>query len=100
MEIKNGVVLAGLDIKMRPVLIAAEQIWEANRHELVVTGGLEGVHSAGSLHYYGLALDLRHRYFSDDIKEWVAEELQRLIGSNYDVVIERTHIHVEYDPKG
>jgi len=105
MKVKEGVVLAGLDIKMRPVLIAAEKIWSNYGQELVVTCGLNGEHSAGSYHYYGLALDFRHRYFTDIQKDMVAEELMDKLRRvencqvfhDYDVVIENTHIHVEYD---
>ena len=99
MKIKDGVILAGLDIKMRPVLIIADHMWEQFNQELVVTAGLDGAHSAGSLHYYGLALDLRTRYFSDVDKKVIAESLQDSLGDKFDVVLHSSHIHVEYDPK-
>ena len=63
MKLKNGVIISGLRIEMRPVLIEAEKIWKENGDELVVTAGLDGVHSSASLHYYGYALDLRIRNF-------------------------------------
>lgn len=99
MKIKEGVILAGLDIRMRPVLIAAERIWQKAGHELVVTSGLEGTHSAGSLHYYGLALDFRTHYLNAEQLPELAEKLREALGPDYDVVIEKTHIHVEYDPE-
>lgn len=98
MKIKEGVVLAGLDIKMRRVLIEAEDVWHFHGEELVVTSGLEGTHSAYSFHYYGLALDFRHRYFSEDVRKIAVEDLQLALGKSFDVVLEKTHIHVEYDP--
>ena len=102
MKIKDGVILAGLDIKMRPALMAADYIWKLHDQELVVTAGLDGAHSAGSLHYYGLALDLRTRYFEDDGAEAAVElqyELDKLCRGGYDVVLHSSHIHVEYDPE-
>jgi len=52
-----------------------------------------------SLHYKGLAIDLRTR----DLKSGVAEKLIRLLkeklGRSYDIVLEPDHIHLEYDPK-
>ena len=97
MQLKQGVILCGLDIRMRRVLIAADRIWHSLGQELVVTSGLDGVHSAGSLHYYGLALDFRTRYFSPDEAEAAAAVLQETLGEKFDVVLHSTHIHVELD---
>lgn len=99
MQIKEGAIIAGLDIKMRPVLINADKIWKELGQELVITAGLDGVHSAGSLHYYGLAVDLRTRYFSEEEKEVAASRLMSDLGSDYDVITHSSHIHVEYDPR-
>ena len=99
MRIKKGAVLAGLDLRMRNVLQTADQIWALHGQELWVTAGLDGEHSAGSLHYYGLALDLRTRYFDKPTLRKVAEKLEKALGKNYDVVVHKSHIHVEYDPK-
>lgn len=65
MQIKSGVVMSGLRLCMRPVLIFADEIWRKHDQELVITSALDGVHSAGSFHYYGFAVDFRTRYFSD-----------------------------------
>ncbi len=96
MKIKKGVNIQGIDIRIRPVLIASEAIWKKHGKEVVVTGGMEGEHSAGSFHYYGLALDLRIHYFTKTEKNDVFQELKRGLGSSFDVVLHRTHIHVEY----
>ena len=98
MIIKRGVSLQGLHISMRPVLVHAELIWALlGREEGVgITSGTEGTHSAGSLHYYGLALDLRTRYWDIDS----ASEAYRLMVEalpEFDVVLEGNHIHVEND---
>ena len=99
MKIKDGANIQGLDMRMRPVLVNAERIWKDAGQELVVTSGLDGEHSAGSLHYYGLAVDLRTRYFSHVLVIEVAKKLKNCLGKVYDVVVKPTHIHVEYDPK-
>ena len=58
MKIKKGVSLQGLKLVMRRALQEAEKIWNILGEELVITSGTETYeHSAGSLHYYGLALD-------------------------------------------
>jgi len=97
MKLKNGVIISGLRIEMRPVLIEAEKIWKENGDELVVTAGLDGVHSAGSLHYYGYAVDLRIRNFDKNSIPGIAARLKSSLSSDYDVILHNTHIHVEYD---
>ena len=97
MKIKKGVILAGLQIEMRPVLKAANQIWQLHQDELVITAGLEGEHSAGSLHYYGYALDLRTRNFSKSVQKQIVVRLKERLGPDYDVILHSTHMHVEYD---
>lgn len=100
MKLLPAVILNGLDIRMRPALVTADRIWREHGQELVVTCGLNGVHSAGSLHYYGRALDFRTRYFSAGDKESVVNALRHSLSDDYDVVPHDTHCHVEYDPKG
>lgn len=96
MLIKKGVCLLGLQPQMRKVLIKADEIWTDFGEELVITSAVDGLHSAGSLHYYGLALDFRIRYFNPEDRERIAVLLSVELGSDYDVVLESTHIHVEY----
>jgi hypothetical protein len=97
MQIKKDVVLSGLKIEMRKALIEAEALWKENSQELVVTAGLDGLHSAGSLHYYGYALDFRIRYFDAAEKPGIARALKERLGGDYDVILHKTHIHVELD---
>jgi len=101
MKIKKGANIQGLDIRMRPVLVEADKIWRELGHELVITSGLDGEHSAGSLHYYGLAVDLRTNYFTDKEKATAADRLRRRLDPpfnwRYDIVVEQTHIHAECD---
>lgn len=107
MKIKDDSVnLWGLQPEMQPVLKWAEGIWESFIHgDLVITSARDGIHSAGSLHYYGYAVDLRTwdsegEQISMEIKQEMAKILRLHLAeysSNYDVIIHSTHIHVEYD---
>jgi hypothetical protein len=96
MQIKEGASLQGLQLVMREALIAGDAIWKGKNQELVVTSGTDGVHSAGSLHYYGLAVDFRTHYFTEPEKITVFNQLRNEL-PEFDVVLEKTHIHVEYD---
>ena len=93
MRIKSGVILAGLHPSMRTALIEADLIMKEHGFSLVITSGLEGTHSAGSLHYYGFAFDARTRHLEGKEKEIHKEISDALPG--FDVVLERTHIHIE-----
>ena len=103
MKLKKGVILAGLNVNMRTVLIHAESIWKKykgyKKSGCVVTAGLDGLHSAGSVHYYGRALDFRVWWLSKDQVNKIARGLRDRLNPNYDVIIHKTHIHVEWDPK-
>lgn len=99
MIIKKSASLNGLQLVMRPVLVIASSVWVDYGQELTVTCGTDGTHSAGSLHYYGLALDLRTKYFNEKTKFKVFKDLKDKLGSKYDVVMHTTHIHVEHDPE-
>ena len=82
---------------MRIVLIRAEAVWNEFGRELCVTSGKEGTHSAGSLHYYGYAVDLRTRFWLRKKKLKVFETLKQRLGSDYKVIWHKTHIHVGYN---
>ena len=97
MKIKEGASIQGLDIRMRSALIAADKLWITHGHELVITSGLDGEHSAGSLHYYGLAVDFRTRYFDVMCQRRISKTLGLELGNNFDVILHKSHIHVEYD---
>jgi len=69
--------------------------------EFCITSVIDGKHRPNSLHYSGLAFDLRTRHLKteDGVKN-VAAEIRGALGREYDVVVEKDHIHIEYDPKG
>jgi hypothetical protein len=103
MDIKPGADIRGLRNVMRYPLSVAERIWEENgRSEgITITCGLNGVHSAGSLHPCGLAVDLRTRYFTSEIASDVARRLRstlKVVDTNYGVKLESDHIHVQWRP--
>jgi len=98
-RLKHGVSVAGV----RPEIVLAMQITASVLQEmgekLVVTSCLEGRHERNSLHYAGLAFDLRTRTLKVDPSE-VTGRLREALGPEYDVVLEPDHIHVEFQPEG
>jgi hypothetical protein len=111
MKIKLGATITGLKIQMRRVMMIADYVWKDFGQECVITSGTETtefnnledenplIHSPGSLHPFGYALDFRTRYFSELDKQRVAAKLSAKleeISPQYRVITEKTHIHVEY----
>ena len=73
----------------------------------IVTGISEEGHSKGSRHY-GILGDIRCRAFDIRSSELTQEEQTKIsaelnvrlaAGREYDLVWERLHLHIEYDPK-
>lgn len=79
----------------------AASAYGAHGVELVVTSLRDGRHMQGSLHYSGNAVDLR-RWDIDakQVTSQVVAQIRSQLGSDYDVILESDHIHIEFDPKG
>ena len=98
MRLKKGVQIRGLRAEMAVALIIANEVCEKLGVEMVITSCTEGKHSWGSLHVSGGAFDFRKWEFSDGGIE-ARKMLKKKLGAEFDVVLERTHIHVEFQPK-
>jgi hypothetical protein len=95
MKVKAGVIIQGLAPCMRKALIVCERIYHRHGTQFVITSGLDGCHSAGSLHPYGYAIDCRTRDLkSEENRIEVYEQLKSEL-NEYDVVLEKDHIHIE-----
>jgi hypothetical protein len=90
----GGVSLGKLDPSMQPVMRTVALVWGSE--EPVITSTWEGTHSSSSWHYFCRALDFRLPKNVDGM----IDVLKNRLGKDYDVVLESTHIHIEYDPKG
>ena len=108
--VKEGVQLDGLE----PVMVPAVQA--ANHAALTLTGdpatitsGLDGEHGTGSLHFEGLALDIRRldrhvdnfggvHFLDAELAERQARTIRASLSPDFDVVLEANHVHIEYDP--
>lgn len=104
-KIKDEVSVSGLKPEIIIAWNIADQIYEQlDIPECVLTSGTDGVHKTGSLHYNGYAIDIRTRNFPNGgtnsaLVYLVCNELKNRLGSQYDIVKESHHIHIEFDPK-
>ncbi len=107
----NSVKLDGIQPIMRHAMKWADIVWRDLGRECVITAGTEAVkdgaliHSTGSLHPMGLALDFRTRYFDDggdqaafDLELYLNRINGRLDSGQFQVIQHKTHIHVEFEP--
>lgn len=69
------------------------------QYDCVITSASDGKHGPHSLHYEGKALDLRTRHLSGQGLQAVFEKLKESLGPQFDVVMEATHFHIEWQPK-
>lgn len=97
--LKPGCRVAGLRPEMLLGLIIAEQVFTGHGASLVVTEATGGKHKLGSLHFVGLAADLRTRGVPVLTVQEIAADLRSILGPQYDVVVEADHVHLEFQPK-
>lgn len=101
MSFKEGVKLNNVQPQLVLGLFAAHSIWERFTCGIpfVITSISDGVHKTGSLHYSGCAADIRTRDLGPDLSASIVRQFKARLGENFDIVLEPTHIHIEYDPR-
>lgn len=97
MRIKEGVKLDGIQTSITKTFHIIEFFLRSHGQEMWITSALDGKHKEGSKHYTGEAIDLRIWDLIN--KQDCVTLIQEALGNDYDVVLEPSHIHVEYDPK-
>lgn len=96
MLIKAGVDISRLNREIRRALAITQDVLNEWEIEIVVTSTYEGNHGVGSLHYGNDAIDIRK---PENYRSFVKDLLKERLGKEYDVVEEKHHVHIEYDPK-
>ena len=98
-ETKKGVNYHVLKASLKMAAEICRSVYENKGYSFKITSTVEGVHKKGSLHYLGLAFDCRTRHISKDALPDIVEDIKRrldFIDENFQVVTEKTHIHIEY----
>lgn len=99
MRLKHGVRMRGIRTELVAAMLAADAACRDADIDCVVTSVTDGVHSRGSRHYAGAAFDLRIRELPPGGAGRLRADLADRLGGDFDVLLEDSHIHVEYDPK-
>lgn len=98
-RLKEGVNLNGTQGEAFEIMVAAREAFGFFGADAIITSGQDGKHGKGSLHGAGYALDFRIRHVSRVIAEKVVERMRKALGKDYDIVLEKDHIHGEWDKK-
>jgi len=81
------------------ILTIASATYHEHDADCVLTSGIEGDHGWSSEHFKGDAADFRTRHLTTEQRKRVRNKISKRLGPDFDVVLEATHLHVEYDPK-
>lgn len=99
LSIKSGVRVHGLSTPIVLAIIVAEGVFRELGHDLTLTAGIDGKHSAGSSHYAGNAVDLRSRILPEGVAPKACAMIQERLGPDYFAQVEVDHIHIQYRPQ-
>lgn len=105
MRIKASASIQGLKAELLLGLIVVCSVFDKYKVELIVTEVTGGQHKHESLHYVGLAADIRSKHIdSDALKDVLLAECREALGRDFDMILEslgkeQEHYHLEFDPK-
>lgn len=94
--LKEGVRLLGIRPELVIAIVITGDVYESFGESLVITSVVDGQHMRASLHYVGAAFGARLPSRNPDA---LRQRLAEALGADFDVVLEETHIHVEWQPK-
>ncbi len=104
--LKDNVIINGAHfdpVMVRIINVARETAPPLEGGTVWITSANDSEHMEESLHYENLAFDIRIRNIVGIIefplaaRAW-AEQMRIALGDDYEVILEDTHLHVEYDP--
>jgi hypothetical protein len=104
-HLKDKVSCVGIRPELTIGLMIASSVWD----EFQIPGGLvvtsltdgRGIHQDGSLHFVGLAADLRTNPYLEGgvpapLLTRLVDRLRDELGEEWDLIQERTHLHMEF----
>jgi len=98
-SVKDGVNIAGIRPEITMALHMAASVLIDHGYDTIITSVCDGKHGHGSLHYIGCAADIRTRHIPKEQRQGIRDMIAEVLGAQFDVVLESTHIHIEFQPK-
>ena len=99
MQLKKGVSIQGIRPELLIAIMIADRVYQVHSCILVLTSVTDGKHSATSLHYSGCAFDCRVRSLEPSQRANIVSDLKISMPNDFDIVLESTHVHIEYQPR-
>ena len=101
----EGVRFRELRPEIYNILPSIDEVFKGHGLECTITSANDKTHMINSLHYRNLALDLRSHFIPKGYEQSMVDELQKALGSDYDILLEgldtpNEHIHLEFDLRG
>lgn len=105
MRFNNGAKLFGMRPEIFGALLVADDVYGNHVGQgVTVTHVTDGKHGS-VVHSVGCAADIRTRYenqseqWLESTKNAIAEDIRKALTDEFDVVVERDHIHIELDKR-
>jgi len=83
--------------KELPTIEKRLRLMEGEKYVMTITSGNDSKHIKNSLHYKDRAIDIRIFDMKYPNGNWLM--IKKQLGKDFDVLLKKTHIHIEYDPK-
>ena len=97
---EQGASINGISVEILfAIMVVQSHFAQVGAKYCIITSAKDGVHGKNSLHYTGDAVDFRTRTLDAATVEAIAEAVREALGRHYDVVVEPTHLHVEFQPR-
>lgn len=97
MYFKDCVRVSGIQQETVLGIMICHQVFTEEKQKFTVTSVVDGTHKPGSFHYSGLAFDLRTYDLRGIGVLSMAQKLRDRLPSEYQIIVESDHIHVEFD---
>lgn len=98
LEFKPGVSVNGIKKEIIAIIGFFSYVFESMGKPFVITSCTDGKHMKGSKHYSGNAIDIRICHLTQKEIDSLIRRFKLWYDKDYDIVLEKDHIHVEYDP--
>lgn len=97
--IKKGVKICSLTPQAVLMIAIVNDYYKEMKIDCIITSCNDGKHIDKSFHRFGFAIDFRSNNIRKENQLNFWKGLKEVLGDNFQVIFEKDHFHIEYDPK-